>query len=203
MTFAALMLGVSVAAAQDAQPAATLNLARQRPACCEQPTATNLRFTSEHSISASYCEGGCRLYVIDWDGSTLKISSETAVDSNTAELSGLEPMRSSDGSRLLEVHRERKSHGFFDKIRTIVTLGMSGEEWDNHETFRVISTATGKTCFECSRMFQKANDLVLRNDAALSPSGQLLAIASKNGVSLFHISEPIARPASPLSTPKS
>ena len=140
---------------------------------------------------------------MDWDGSILKISSETAIDANSAELSGPDPMRSSDGRRHLEVHRERKIHGLFEKTRTIVTLGMSGEEWDNHETFRVISTATGKTCFEWSRMFKKANDVVLGDDAALSPSGQFLAIASKNRVSLFHISDPIAQPASPLSTPKS
>lgn len=193
--FAFLTLGAPVATAQQAQPAATLYLARQRPRCCKQPTVANLSFTSDHTISASYCEGGCRLYAIEWDGGTLKVSSETATDANPTESSGSETIPSNDGSRLLEVRRERKIRGFVEMARTVLTFGMSGEEWDNHETFTVIDTVTGKTCFEWSRTFEKSDDVVSGKNAVLSPSGEFLAVATKNGVSLFRIPNPVAQPA--------
>lgn len=183
--FAALTLGAPAATAQQTKPAATINLARQRPRCCKQPIGANLSFPSNHTISATYCEGECRLYTIEWDGGRLKVSSETATDANPTESPNSETIRSNDGSRLLQVRRERKIHGFFEIARTVLTFGMSGEEWNNHETFTVIDTATGKSCFEWSRTFKNSDDVVSGENAALSPSGEFLVIATKNGVSLF------------------
>jgi hypothetical protein len=62
---------------------------------------------------------------------------------------------------------------------------MSGVEDVNHEEVRVIETATAKTCFQWQSFFPPT--LSRKKSAAISPSGELVAIAVRNKLSIYRV----------------
>jgi len=72
-----------------------------------------------------------------------------------------------------------------DNIRTITTLGMTGPEDANREEVRVVDTVTGKTCFDWHRSFPMTPNQV--SSAAISPSGEFVAIATGNALSIYRL----------------
>src|SRR6202042_2784968 len=99
-------------------------------------------------------------------------------------------MASVDGKRLLFDYRDRKVfllRNAGEILRMFATLGMSGEEWDNREAVNVVDTLTGKSCLEWRRTFGKADDVESGRTAAISPSGEFVAIAAKDKLSLYRL----------------
>ena len=99
-------------------------------------------------------------------------------------------MWSVDGKRLLFDYKDRKVfllRNAGEVVRMFATLGMSGEEWPNREAVRVVDTLTGKSCLDWRRSFETASDLEYGRTAAISPSGELLAIAARGKLSIYRL----------------
>jgi hypothetical protein len=95
-----------------------------------------------------------------------------------------------DGKRLLYDYRDRKVfllRNAGEIIRMFMTLGMSGEEWPNREEIRVVDTPTGKACLDLRRSFATANDVEFGKTAAISPSGEVVAIVTKDKLSIYRL----------------
>jgi hypothetical protein len=95
---------------------------------------------------------------------------------------------SSDGRRILFDFATRKVprlQQLLENIHTISTLGMTGPEDVNGEEVRVIDTNTGKMCFSWHRSFPSMNWLV--RSAAISPSGESVAIVAGDKLSIYRL----------------
>jgi hypothetical protein len=95
---------------------------------------------------------------------------------------------SPDGRRMLFDFTSHKANGLqnvLESVRTITTLGMAGEEDFNREEVRVADTVTGKTCFDWHRSFSMTYSQV--RSAAISPSGEFVAIAAENTLSIYRL----------------
>ena len=135
---------------------------------------------------------GNRLYLKD-----CKVERIVSFDGKT--LSQLSPpkgccfsddMWSADGKRLLFDYRDRKVfllRNAGEIIQMFATLGMSGEEWPNREAVRVVDTLTGKSCLDWRRSFATASDVVFGKTAAISPSGEFVAIVTKDKLSIYRL----------------
>ncbi|MGA8870262.1 MAG: hypothetical protein WB460_03940 [Candidatus Acidiferrales bacterium] len=98
---------------------------------------------------------------------------------------------SADGKRLLFDYRNRKvflARNAREILRMFATLGMSGEEWPNQEAVQVVDTLTGAPCLKWHRTFATAKDVALGQTAAISPSGEFVAIATNNKLSVYQLS---------------
>jgi hypothetical protein len=62
---------------------------------------------------------------------------------------------------------------------------MVGPEDVNREDVRVFDTVTGKSCFDWHRSFPVTYSQV--RSAAISPSGEFVAIASGNTLSIYRL----------------
>ena len=95
---------------------------------------------------------------------------------------------SSDGRRLLfdvTSHRASGLIGMLERLRTITSFGMVGAEDVNHEEVRVFDTVTGGSCFDWHRSFPSTYSRV--NSAAISPSGEYVAIAADDALSIYRL----------------
>jgi hypothetical protein len=95
---------------------------------------------------------------------------------------------SSDGGRILFDFANRtvsKLHHMLESVHTISTLGMTGPEDINGEEVRVMDTGNGKLCFGWHRSFPSMNYLV--QSAAISPSGESVAIATGDKLSIYRL----------------
>jgi hypothetical protein len=95
---------------------------------------------------------------------------------------------SADGKRMLFDFTNRKVSGLqnvLESVRTITTLGMSGEEDVNREQVRVVDSVTGRLCFDWHRSFPLTYSQV--RSAAISPSGEFVAIAAENTLSVYRL----------------
>jgi hypothetical protein len=95
-----------------------------------------------------------------------------------------------DGKRLLFDYRDRKVsllRNAGEIVRMFVTLGMSGEEWPNREEVRVVDTLTGRSCLDWRRSFATANDVEFGRTAAISPSGEFVAIVTKYKLLIYRL----------------
>jgi len=95
-----------------------------------------------------------------------------------------------DGQRLLFNYRARKVfflRNFGEVLGMFATLGMSGEEWPNREVVQVVDPRNRMACLRWQTEFPKANDSVLGKNAAISHSGQLVAIATRNLLSIYRL----------------
>jgi hypothetical protein len=140
--------------------------------------------------------GGNRLYLND-----CKV--ERIVNFYGQPLSQLSPPKgccfsddtwSVDGKRLLYDYRDRKVfllrnllRNAGEIVRMFATLGMSGEEWPNREAVRVVDTLTGKSCLDWRRSFATANDVEFGRSAAISPSGEFVAIAARDKLLIYRL----------------
>ena len=95
---------------------------------------------------------------------------------------GTQKFWSADGKRLLFDHFDRKISVLRktgEILVAVTTLGMGvGDEQDNREEVQVLDTVTGASCFDWKRRFPEGSE-AFPNDAAISPSGELVAIADK------------------------
>lgn len=95
---------------------------------------------------------------------------------------------SADGRRILFDFTDHKTSGLqhvFENIQTIISLGMVGPEDFNREEVRVFDTATGKSCFDWHRSFPMTYSQI--RSAAISPSGEFVAIASESTLSIYQL----------------
>jgi hypothetical protein len=95
---------------------------------------------------------------------------------------------SADGRRLLFDVNDHKTSGLrhvLENIQTITSLGMVGPEDFNREEVRVFDTVTGKSCFDWHRSFPMTYSQV--RSAAISPSGEFVAIATGNTLSIYRL----------------
>jgi hypothetical protein len=95
---------------------------------------------------------------------------------------------SSDGRRILFDFATRnvpKLQHILESIHTTSTLGMTGPEDINGEEVRVMDTDTGKLCFGWHRSFPSMYGLV--PSAAISPSGESIAIAAGDRLSIYRL----------------
>jgi len=95
---------------------------------------------------------------------------------------------SSDGRRILfdfATRKVPKLQHILESIHTISTLGMTGPEDVNGEEVRVMDTGNGKLCFGWHRSFPSMNWLV--HSAAISPSGESVAIAAGDKLSIYRL----------------
>jgi hypothetical protein len=95
---------------------------------------------------------------------------------------------SSDGKRLLidfNIRPASALHRFGDGLRSVATLGMSGAEDVNREEVRVIETDTGGSCFSWHQSF--SSTYTRARSAAISPSGDFVAIAAGGKLSIFRL----------------
>jgi hypothetical protein len=95
---------------------------------------------------------------------------------------------SADGRRMLFDFTGHKVPGLenvLESIRTIITLGMSGDEDVNREEVQVFDTVSGKSCFDWHRNFPATCSRT--SCAAISPSGEFVLIASENTLSIYRL----------------
>ena len=121
------------------------------------------------------------LRIVDFDGKTLTKMRKECSAGDTSP--------SADGRRVLFDFTNHKSSGLkhvLESVQTITTLGMAGPEDVNHEEVRVIDTATGKACFDWHRSFPATLYSRVRS-AAMSPSGEFVAIVEKGKLSIYRL----------------
>ena len=169
------------------QPVATLDLSELLPEIPGELTLTAVAFSPDNSITVGICRTAvlgpkCSQYIVQWESGSFK---------HIAQTQG--PPRwggrlSADGRRRLFDLSERKVPAFqhlLESLHTITTLGMSGPEDSNREVVRVIDTVTRKSCFEWRRSFPMR--LNQGRFAAISPSGELVAITADNKLSIYRL----------------
>src|SRR5882757_1925697 len=74
---------------------------------------------------------------------------------------------------------------FLDDIRAVWTFGMIYPEDNNREVVQVVDTVTRKSCFDWRRTFPMGGPR--RKSAAISPSGEFVAIKVENTLSIYRL----------------
>jgi hypothetical protein len=95
---------------------------------------------------------------------------------------------SADGRRMLLDFNDRevsKLQHLLNSIRTIMSFGMIAPEDVNCEVVHVKDTKTRKSCFEWRDTFPMT--YYRRRSAAMSPSGELVAIKLGNELSVYQL----------------
>jgi hypothetical protein len=145
---------------------------------------------AERYYASSGSVGNNKLYlddcksvrIVDFDGRTLlKMHPRKGCSAGDTSLSA-------DGRRMLFDFTNRKVSGFkhmLESVQTLTTLGMAGPEDVNHEEVRVSDTVTGKACFDWQRSFPATYGQV--RSAAISPSGEFVAIVAKDRLSMYRL----------------
>jgi hypothetical protein len=99
---------------------------------------------------------------------------------------------SGDGTRILFDNFGRKISIFRNAgelALAVGTLGMGvADEQDNREEVVVLDTATGDSCFDWKRSFPMGS-VALAQDAAISSSGEFVAIAAGGRLSVYRLPE--------------
>ena len=99
---------------------------------------------------------------------------------------------SRDGKRTLFDNFDRKVSIFRSAGELLLALGTLGvgalDEQDNREDVLVLDTATGDSCFSWKRRFPMGS-VGLVQDAAISPSGEFVAIAAQGILSVYRLPE--------------
>lgn len=135
--------------------------------------------------------GNSKVYLPDCRRTVRAVDFEgnTQLKMHQAGLCGLDDTRSSaDGRRILFDFTDHKTSGLrhmLESIGTIITLGMEAPEDFNREVVRVFDIITGKSCFEWYRTFPMTYSQV--RSAAISPSGEFVAIAAGNTLSIYRL----------------
>ena len=96
---------------------------------------------------------------------------------------------SGDGKRLLFDNFDRKISIFRNAGETALavgTLGAGVADGDNREEVMVLDTSTGNSCFDWKRRFPMGT-VALAQDAAISQSGEFVAIAADGTLRLYRL----------------
>src|SRR5258707_4539809 len=150
-------------------------------------TFTTLAFSSETSVEVVACttpsrDASCSYSVVLWQNGVLKHVVESP-KINTACTS------SADGKRQLVDFNDRKvskPQHVLDDIRAVWTFGMIYPEEVNREVIQVVDTMTRKSCFDWRHTFPMTGSR--RRSAAISPSGEFVAIKVENSLSVYRLS---------------
>lgn len=105
---------------------------------------------------------------------------------------------SADGRRMLFDFASHKASGVervLEGLRTIASFGMVGAEDVNREDVRVFDTVTGTSCFDWHRSFPST--YIRASSAAISPSGEFVAIAAGDTLSIYQLPEVCGSPRIP------
>ena len=129
--------------------------------------------------------------VVDFDGRTqLEIHPQGGCDQGNRA--------SADGRRMLFDFASHKASGLggaLEALRTITSFGMVGAEDVNREDVRVFDTVTGASCFDWHRSFPSTYSRV--GSAAISPSGEYVAIVAGDTLSIYRLPEVCGRSGIP------
>jgi hypothetical protein len=120
------------------------------------------------------------------------------VDFGGRELSELHPPNgwrahqfwSRDGKRILFDNFDRKISIVRKSGEALLAIGTLGagatDEQDNRQEVVVLDTSSGDSCFDWKRSFQEGS-VELPQDAAISPSGEFVAIAAGGTLSVYRL----------------
>lgn len=150
-------------------------------------TFTTVAFLSDTTIEVIACptvrrDGTCPSSVFRWEHGVLE---------HVAQVPKLETgagTSSADGRRVLLDFNDRdvsKPQHLLDSMRAVWTLGMIYPEEVNREVVRVVDTTTRRSCFEWRRVFPMSP--ARRRSAAISPSGEFVAIKVENTLSVYRL----------------
>jgi hypothetical protein len=168
------------------QPVATLYTAEILPNQ-KDLTFTTVAFPSDTTIEVIACptvrrDTTCPSAVFRWENPVLE---------HVAQMPGFDTAArssSADGKRILLDFNDRDisvPHHLFDDLRAVITFGMIYPEEVNREVVQVVDSATRRSCFNWHRTFPMAG--TRRRSAALSPSGEFVAIKVENSLSVFRL----------------
>jgi len=159
----------------------------------DDPGLTTVAFLSDTTIEVAACptvrrDATCSFAFFRWDNGILRHSEEPVKAKIGGFVELVERTPSADGSRMFLDFNDREVPKFqlaLDWIRTITTLGMIADEDVNREVVQVVDTATRKTCFDWRRTFPSTYSRM--RVAAMSPSGEFVAIKLENKLSIYRL----------------
>jgi hypothetical protein len=167
------------------QPAATLDTAGLLPNQSDL-TFTTVAFLADTTIEVIACptvlRANCPFSVFHWEKGVLSHIVETSEIGTPVRTSSV------DGKRLLFDFNDRQVSGpqhALDTMRAVWTLGMIYPEEVNREAVQVVDTATLKACFDWRYTFPMTGSR--RKSAAISPSGEFVAIKVENSLMVYQL----------------
>jgi hypothetical protein len=157
------------------------------------PSLTTVAFLSDTTIEVAACptvrrDATCSFAFFRWENGILKHSEEPVNVKTGGFVELVESTPSADGRRMFVDFNDKEVPKFqhvLDCIRTVATLGMSADEDVNREVVQVADTATRKTCFDWRRTFPST--YYRMRAAAMSPSGEFVAIKLGNELSIYRL----------------
>jgi hypothetical protein len=168
------------------RPVATLDTAELLPNQRDL-TFTTVAFSSDTAIQVVACatvrrDLSCPSSGFRWKSGVLEpVAKAPKIDI-------VDSISSADGRRKLLDFNDRdvsRSQHLFDDIRAVTTFGMIYPEDVNREVIQVVDTATRKSCFNLRRTFPLTG--IRRRSAAISPSGEFVAIKVENTLSIYQL----------------
>jgi hypothetical protein len=157
------------------------------------PSLTTVTFLSDTTIEVAACptvrrDATCSFALFRWENGALKHSEEPIKVKTGGFVELIKSTPSADGRRMFFDFNDKvvpKFQHALDCIRTITTLGMIADEDVNREVVEVVDTATRKTCFDWRRTFPPT--YYRMRAAAMSPSGEFVAIKLENKLSIYRL----------------
>jgi hypothetical protein len=157
------------------------------------PSLTTVAFLSDTTIEVAACptvrrDTTCSFAFFRWENGILKHSEEPVNVKTGGFVELVESTPSADGRRMFFDFNDKEVPKFqhvLDCIRTVTTLGMSADEDVNREVVQVADTATRNTCFDWRRTFPPT--YYRMRAAAMSPSGEFVAIKLGNRLSIYRL----------------
>lgn len=159
----------------------------------KDPGLTTVAFLSNTTIEVAACptvrrDATCSFVFFSWENGVLRHSEEPVKVKTGGFVELVESAPSADGRRMFLDFNDNEVPKFqhvLDCIRTVATLGMSAAEEVNREVVQVVDTATRKTCFDWRRTFPST--YYRMRAAAMSPSGEFVAIKLENKLSIYRL----------------
>lgn len=167
------------------QPVATLDTTELVPSQ-RDPTFTTVTFLSATTIEVVACptvrrDATCTSSVFRWENGLLKhIAKVPKLDTGSTS--------SAVGKRILLDFNDRRASKpqiLLDSIRSVTTFGMIVPEDVNREVVQVVDTVTRKSCFDWRLTFSSTYSR--RRSAAISPSGEFVAIKLESNLSIYQL----------------
>ena len=158
----------------------------------DDPGLTAVAFLSDTTIEVAACptvrlDATCSFAFFQWENGVLRHSEPVKVKTGGfVEL--VESAPSADGRRMFLDFNDKgvpKFQHALGCIRTIATLGMIADEDVNREVVQVVDRATRRTCFDWRRTFPST--YYRMRAAAMSPSGEFVAIKLENKLSIYRL----------------
>jgi len=183
-------LGLFAQETLQAQPVATANTLNLFEMLLNGPeglTFSTVTFLSNTSILVRECpmtdkSSKCAPSIFRWERGQLERDAKIPPkDLKSSQVSF-------DGSRRLLDFDEREVSAWqhmLEIARAVATLGMSGPEDVNREVIQVFDTKTRRSCLEWIRVFPMT--YTRPHSAAISPSGEFIAVAIENRLSVYRL----------------